>query len=151
MENNIENNPDIDSKNISVKEDSILIKYQKEISNDTKVDRINIEEIQLKLPGIKAKWQARLINHKTEIDKLEEIYDEAIEKIAAKIENDANVAISRVLSRKQAESHSLAKKIKKQIKEEVRIVEYLEKIEKTFASMTYDIKNIIDIIKSETM
>lgn len=151
MENIIENNKEVINEDNIVKDDSILLKYQKEVANDTKIDRIIIEEVQLKLPGLKSKWQARLLNHKSEIDKLEEIYDEAIEKIAIKLENESNVAISRVLTRKQAETHPLAKKIRKQIKEEIRIVEYLEKIEKTFATMTYDIKNIIDLIKSETM
>ena len=37
------------------------------------------------------------------------------------------------------------------INEEKLIVEFLEKIEKIFSSLTYDIKNIIEIMKLEQM
>ncbi len=134
-----------------IKEPTILEKYQKEITHDTKLDRIILEEVQLKLPAIKAKWQSRCINHKVEIDNLTDLYESALDKISKKIESEANIAISLIAARKQAETHPLAMKIQKQIREHTRIVEYLEKIEKTLASMSYDLKNMVELIKQETM
>jgi hypothetical protein len=132
-------------------EPTTLVKYQREIAQDTKLDRVIVEEVQLKLPGLKAKWQSRLANHKTEIDKLTDLYDDALETIAKKIEKESPIQISIVIARKQAENHALITKIKKQIRENTRIVEFLENINKTFATMTYDVKNVIDLIKQETM
>ena len=127
-----------------------LQKYQKEIEKDTKLDRIILEEVQLKLPAIKAKWQSRCMNHKVDIDNLTDLYNEALVKIAQKIEAESTIALSQIMTKKQAENHPLAIKIQKQIRENTRIVEYLEKIEKTFASMSYDMKNMVELIKQET-
>jgi hypothetical protein len=127
-----------------------LQKYQKEIEKDTKLDRIILEEVQLKLPAIKAKWQSRCMNHKVDIDNLTDLYNEALVKISQKIESESPIALSQIMTKKQAENHPLAIKIQKQIRENTRIVEYLEKIEKTFASMSYDMKNMVELIKQET-
>lgn len=127
-----------------------LQKYQKEIEKDTKLDRIILEEVQLKLPAIKAKWQSRCMNHKVDIDNLTDLYNEALLKISQKIESESPIALSQIMTKKQAENHPLAIKIQKQIRENTRIVEYLEKIEKTFASMSYDMKNMVELIKQET-
>jgi hypothetical protein len=41
--------------------------------------------------------------------------------------------------------------ISQKINEEELIIEFLEKTEKTFTSMTYDISNIIKVIQIETL
>jgi hypothetical protein len=133
-----------------IAEVTTLQKYQREIEKDTKLDRIILEEVQLKLPAIKAKWQSRCMNHKVDIDNLTDLYNEALVKIAQKIETESPIALSQIMTKKQAENHPLAIKIQKQIRENTRIVEYLEKIEKTFASMSYDMKNMVELIKQET-
>ena len=147
----MDENQQQDTAKLESSEPTTLSKYQHEITQDTKLDRVIVEDVQLKLPGLKAKWQARLANHKTEIDKLTDLYNDAIETIANKIEKESLIQISIVIAKKQAENHLLVKKIKKQIQSNTRIVEYLENINKTFATMTYDIKNVIDLIKQETM
>jgi len=45
----------------------------------------------------------------------------------------------------------LNEKFEKKIKEEKFLIELLEKTEKTFSSLTYDIKNIVEIMKLEQM
>ena len=41
--------------------------------------------------------------------------------------------------------------INQQIKEHKLVIEFLEKSEKIFSSLTFDIKNLVEIIKLETM
>ena len=41
--------------------------------------------------------------------------------------------------------------LNKQIKDEYLIVEFLEKCEKVLSSMTFDIKNLVEIMKMETL
>ena len=41
--------------------------------------------------------------------------------------------------------------VQRRIDEQELIVEFLEKTEKTFSSLSFDIKNIIEIIKMETL
>jgi hypothetical protein len=133
-----------------IKKESKLVEYQKEVAKDVEIDRISLEERQLKLPAIKAKWVARLMNHKSDIDQLNELYEDALNNVAEKIIKESPIGIPKPVARKQAEDDDLPKRIQKQIKMEHRIVEFLEKTEKLFSGMTYDIKNAIDIIKMET-
>lgn len=134
-----------------IKKESKLDEYQKEVKIDLELDRVILEDKQLKLPAIKGKWVARQLNHKKELSRLQTLYEDAIEQITEKIINEAAVGMSKIAASKQAESHELVKKIKSEIKEQVYIIEYLEKIEKVFSSMTYDIKNLTELIKMETM
>ena len=123
--------------------------YRNEFVNDLKIDRVNLEEKQLELPAMKGKWVGRLMTHKNEKDKLYELYDLAIKKIGTKIASESPVELSKVASERQAQQHDLAKKIKKQIKEQDLLIEYLEKMEKHLSSITYDIRNITDMMKME--
>ena len=106
-----------------------LDEYIQEYQNDVTYDRLNIEDIQLKLPANKAKWIARLINNKKELNSLHDILTEAFEKITEKIKTESVIAITTPIAEKSAEKHELIKKIKKEIKNQQLIVEFLEKIE----------------------
>jgi len=123
--------------------------YRKEFDHDLQIDRINLEEKQLELPAVKGKWVGRLMTHKSEKAKLYELYDLAIKKIGTNIKAESLVEISIVAAERQAEGHDLIKKIKKQIKEQDLLIEYLEKMEKHLSAITYDIRNITDIMKME--
>jgi len=133
-----------------VKKESLFDIYQKEMDRDLLIDRINLEEVQLRLPALKGKWVARLMNSKKERDKLEKLYQDAIEQIGEKIKKESTIEISKISAERQAESHVLAKKIKNEIKDQEYIIEYLEKMEKVLSSTTYDIKNLTELIKLET-
>ena len=128
----------------------ILDEYKAEIDKDVQLDRINIVEQQLKAPALKAKWVSRTMNHKKQILTLEDILEAAMMEVTKKIKNESPIEISDIVAERSAESHELIKKIKKQIKDERAIVEYLEKVERIFSSLTYDLKNIADFIKLET-
>ena len=130
--------------------ESCFIKYQTEIEEDLKIDRFNLEECQLKLPGIKGKWIARLMSHKAEVLKLNKLLDEAIKKIADNIIEKSPVNMTTVSAKHAAEGHELVTKIRNEIEDTKIVVEYLEKMEKVFSAKSFDLKNLLDIIKQET-
>ena len=63
----------------------LLQKYTEEIAKDLTFDELSLRDLQLKLPGRKHYWVARLINHKRELEQLKakknEIYDLMLEKL----------------------------------------------------------------------
>ena len=126
-----------------------LDKYINEYNNDVSYDRVSLEDVQLKLPAVKAKWIARLINAKKEYNQLQDILIDAIEKIADKIKKESPVGLTQPVVEKSAEKHELIKKIRKELKNQYLMIEFLEKSEKSIHTVTYDIKNSVDIIKSE--
>lgn len=138
-----------DLKMITLKEQ--LDKYSKELEEDIKLDRINISDVQLKLPGIKGKWVSRLMNHKSNLVELITLREETIVQLATKIKNESPVTVTDVFLHKEAERHELIKKVDKEITNQRNLIEYLEKIEKIVSSTTYDIKNLCELMKSETM
>lgn len=129
--------------------ENIFVKYTEELNQDTKLDRLNVLEVQSMLPAIKHKWVARLINHKKELDKLRSLEKKAKDKIVENLKQTSPVALTGLTFEKKAEENEIMQKIHSQIKEQELICVYLEKVEKIFQTMTYDIKNMVDIIKLE--
>ena len=128
-----------------------LEKYINELEEDTKLNELNLHDKQLMLPGIKHKWVARLILHKVEIKKLRALLDKARDTIVQKKLKDQTVAMSRVSIEKMVDKHDVIVKIKSKIEDEKLMVLYLEKVETILRSMTYDIKNLTDIMKLESL
>jgi len=129
----------------------LLSTYASELNADIKLDRVNVSDVQLKLPAIKGKWVARLMNHKADLMELVDNRDTAVRSIAKKIKEDSPVAVHDGFTYKEAEQHELIKKVDKEIHTQRNIIEYLEKVEKVVSSTTYDIKNLCELIKMETM
>ena len=127
----------------------ILDKYIKELENDTKIDQLNLKETQMILPGLKHKWVGRLINHKNEVNKLQHAYKQAKDSIVENMSKNQTVGMSKVTLERTADSNEIVQKILQKIEEEQLIVLYLEKVEVVLRSMTYDVKNLIDIMKLE--
>lgn len=131
-------------------ENNYLQKYLDEFNNDVSLDRMNLEDKQLRLPGIRAKWVGRLINHKKQDYKLQEIRHEAIKESIKNVSATSPVELSESTLSKSAQTSSIVKKIDAEIIDNKLIIEFLEKCERITASITYDIKNIIDILKMES-
>lgn len=123
----------------------------KEIQNDLKLDRISLLEKQLILPTIKHKWAARLIEYKRTknnlIKKRKSLKEEALKTIT-----DQNIpsSLPKAALDKKIESSDVFKKIDEEIKDVEIIIEYLEKVENICRSMTFDIKNAVELEKLET-
>jgi predicted nuclease with TOPRIM domain len=124
--------------------------YIKELESDLKIDELNLKEYQLKLPGIKHKWAGRYIRHKHELFECRGKREEIKRKLVDQIQETSPVKLALPIIEKTAEKHSELKEIDKKINELNLVVELLEKAEKTLSSTSYDLKNLIDIIKLET-
>ena len=126
-------------------------KIKHEINSDLVLDRINLLEKQLMLPAIKHKWVARLIDQKRLKNSLE-AKKKHLKADVLKTLQDSGIPSNlpkAALDRKIESSDSLLK-IDEQIKETEIIIEYLEKVENICRSLTYDIKNAVELEKLET-
>jgi hypothetical protein len=129
----------------------ILEKYIKEIEEDLKITEFNIKDASLKSPGRKHYWVSRLIYHKKNLYSLEKERSSLIKKISKELQHQSPVKLTNV-TLEQAVVHSdPIKEINDKISGEKLVIEFLEKTEKTFSSLTYDIKNIVEIMKLEQM
>jgi len=126
-------------------------KIKKEIDTDLKLDRIELLEKQLMLPAIKHKWVARLIEHKRTKNQLE-IKKKNLKNDVLKTlqENGIPSNIPKAALDRKIDSSESVSKIDEQIKETEIIIEYLEKVENICRSLTYDIKNAVELEKLET-
>jgi predicted transcriptional regulator YheO len=130
---------------------NLLEQYIIEAEDDARVDEVTIHDKSMKLPSIKHKWVARLINAKRDESKLIRQKRAAIADIAVKLKEKGKVNLSDASINAAASKHESISKIQEQIDEYKDIIEYLEKLERIFSSITWDYKNIVEIMKLETM
>jgi hypothetical protein len=124
--------------------------YIEELKEDTKVDELNLKEKALYLPGIKAKWVARIINHKNILYKLEKQKPNIINSLIEQIKKEAPIKLHNTIAKEKAELMPEAEEINQKIADEKLLIEFLEKAEKIFSSMSFDISNIVKIVQLET-
>jgi hypothetical protein len=129
----------------------LMQKYNDELTETLKIDEFSVKDISLKLPGIKHIWVSRLINAKSDLKKLESQRTEIINKLSKHIQQESKVELSDLGAKKAAETQDIHQKVNTIIKDQEILIEYLEKIEKILSNMTWDVKNIIDLIKLETL
>lgn len=128
----------------------MLNEYIKELENDLKIDELYLKDYTLKLPGIKHKWAGRCIRHKSDLFELKSQKEKLKRIIKEKILENSAVKPSLPVLDKLVESADELKEFDRKINELALVVELLEKTEKTLSSTSYDLKNLIDIIKLET-
>jgi len=121
-----------------------------EIVQDTSVDNFNILDVQMRLPAIKHKWVGRLMRHKFEVKELRREKEKLIKELTSKLLSESPVKIAEPVAEKKVCKVDSVLKIDAKIKETYLLIEYLEKVEKIFSSMTFDIKNVTEIMKLET-
>lgn len=128
----------------------LLEDYIKELETDLKISELELKDYQLKLPGIKHKWAGRCIRHKMELNELRKKREFLKKSLVDKLMEQSPVKINTPVAERTVEKHSEIIDIDDKMKQLELIVELLEKSEKTLSSTSYDLKNIIDIIKLET-
>ena len=133
-----------------MQETDLISKYGDELKNDFHIDQLNLKEQSMKIISFKHKWVARLINHKQNLNKLKKLYKLTKDKAIDEIRSSSPVTLTLSTLEAKADNTDLCKSITNKIQEENLIIDYLDKVESIFRSMTYDIKNLIDIIKLET-
>lgn len=134
-----------------MKEESFELfeKYKLEIELDTHVDEINVKDVQMKLPAIKHKWVARLIQAKADLKKLSNAKLKAIEHTKKTISSPVILPDKNINN--AAIKQDVVQRIDKQIQQQELIIDYLTRVEQIMKSFTYDIKNVIDIMKMESL
>jgi hypothetical protein len=130
----------------------ILEKYKKELAEDTAIDEMNVLQQQMKLPAIKHKWVARLIEHKNRLNKLNRKRKTTRAAVLASLENNGiPIGIPKGKIESKIDGTESMTILDEEIEDTELMVEYLEKVEQFFHSMSYDIKNIVAIQKMESM
>jgi septation ring formation regulator EzrA len=129
----------------------IFDKFNEEIKEDVKIDQLNLLERQLMLPAIKHKWVSRLMDQKRTKNNLERKKKELKEEVLKTLEKGGiPTGVPKASLKEKVEASQTIQKINQDLEDVNIMIEYLEKVEGIFRSMTYDIKNITEITKLET-
>ena len=126
--------------------DTLFETYQKEIVEDIKVDELSLKDKAMLVPTIKHKWVGRLMTHKVQLRKLNDLKKKTLKKISS----ESPIPLSKTTLEQAAENNENIVKIQESIDRLEVIIEYLEKVEKLTSSLTWDCKNLIDLQKLET-
>lgn len=128
----------------------LLEKYSQELSDFCQVDEFNVKEKQMKAPLMKHLFVGRLIRHKMLGGKLRSEKEKLVNKLAQKAIEESPVKLDSRKIADAANKNDLVVDINNQIYYNSQIIEYLEKVERILSSFTYDVKNIVEIMKLET-
>jgi precorrin-6B methylase 1 len=105
----------------------------------------------MKTPARKHYWVSKLIRHKKNLLILRKQRDIIKKDVTQKLIEESPVKITLPVAEKASYKHEKMKEISEKINEEELIIEFLEKTEKTFSAVGFDIKNIIEIMKMEQL
>ena len=90
------------------------------------------------------------MRHKVEVKDLRRTKEDLIITLASKLMSESPVKVAANLAEKKVSKVDSVLQIDQKIKDIYILIEYLEKVEKIFSSMTFDIKNVTEIMKLET-
>ena len=129
---------------------NILDEYIEELKQDTLIDEFTVKDVQMKLPSIKHKWAGRLIRAKIRRNDLYRDRKKQINVLTTQLIKQSPVKLSYPVASKKVEDIDTVLEFDDKIKDVGLEIEFLEKAEKILNSMTFDIRNITEIIKLET-
>jgi hypothetical protein len=129
---------------------TILEKYIEELAQEVKLDAFTVHDVQLKLPAIKHKWVGRQMRHKSTLLNLKQAKKAERARLVKLVREEAHVKVSQAAVGVLVDEHDAMILIDKAIEEQKIAIEFLEKMERVLNSMTFDIKNITEIMKLET-
>jgi len=129
----------------------ILDRYLQEAEADASLDVFTVKDVQSKLPGIKHKWVGRLIRTKRKLGGLYEQKEDIKNNLLHKAKEQAPYKVSDAALEKSLKKTKTITDIDKEIREYKLIIDFLERTERVFSSMTFDIKNLTEVMKLETM
>jgi len=121
----------------------------KELEEDLKINELNLKDYQLRLPAIKHKWAGRLIRLRMSVNALKKQKETVKNDVMAEINATSPVKLTQPVISSTADRHSKIQELNTKIQETELIIELLEKSEKILGSATFDIKNLIEIMKLE--
>ena len=130
---------------------SLLDQYIDEIEKDLQINEFNLKDSSMRTPARKHYWVSKLIRHKKNLLSLRQKRDLIKKEVVQKIIQESPVKVTIPVAEKASYKHEKMIEISKKINEEELIIEFLEKTEKTFSAVGFDIKNIIEIMKMEQL
>jgi len=129
----------------------LLETYIEEMKHDLTFDELNLKQYQYNLPALKHKWVGRCMRHKAELHKLKKDQNTLRNACIEELRANSKVELSDVALKAKINKQQAMIDMDNRIEELQLIIELLEKSEKTFNSTTWDVKNITDIQKLETL
>jgi hypothetical protein len=127
----------------------LLEEYSKEIEMDTSIDVTNILEKQFSSPNTKHKWLFRLTKAKRELLNLINEKDNFLNNV---MNRDNPLKLSKAVISNKLDSHEEYKALQRKIKDQEILVEYLDSnVNKVFSQMSFDFKNLIELMKMEQL
>ena len=130
---------------------NLLDQYIDEIEKDLQINEFNLKDSSMKTPARKHYWVSKLIRHKKNLLILRKQRDNIKKEVTEKLIEESPVKITLPVAEKASYKHEKMKEVSEKINEEELIIEFLEKTEKTFSAVGFDIKNIIEIMKMEQL
>lgn len=130
---------------------SLLDQYIDEIEKDLQINEFNLKDSSMRTPARKHYWVSKLIRHKKNLLSLRKKRDLVKKEVVQKIIQESPVKVTVPVAEKASYKHEKMIEISNKINEEELIIEFLEKTEKTFSAIGFDIKNIIEIMKMEQL
>lgn len=129
----------------------LIDRYLQEAEQDATLDVFTVKDVQSKLPAIKHKWVGRLIRAKRKLDQLHVQRDQIKTELMSAAKEQAMYKVSEASLEKSISKTKTIKEIDSQIREYKLVIDLLERTEKVFSSMTFDIKNLTEVMKLETL
>ena len=129
----------------------LLEEYMKELGKDTHLDEFTMRDVQMKLPGTRHKWTGRLMRAKISTGRLNADKKKLVAELATKLIEQSPVKLSVPVARQKVQEHESVLNLNLEIQDNQIIIEFLEKVERIFNSMTFDIRNLTEIMKLETL
>ncbi len=130
---------------------SLLDQYIDEIEKDLQINEFNLKDSSMKTPARKHYWVSKLIRHKKNLITLRQKRDLIKKDVVKKIIEESPVKVTIPVAEKASYRHEKMLEVSEKINNEELIIEFLEKTEKTFSALGFDIKNIIEIMKMEQL
>ena len=128
----------------------LLERYITELGEDTAIDEFNMKDVQMKLPAIKHKWTGRLMRVRAENVKLARDKKQLVRKLTDRLVDSSPMKLSIPIAEKKVLSLDDVMDIDQRVRDNEVIALFLEKAERILSSMTFDIKNLTEIMKLET-
>ena len=123
--------------------------YIEEIGKDVQISELNVKDRQMMLPALKHKYAGLLIRAKVGISKMYGERKGLLLRIAKKLQEKSPYELSDANAEKMAQGHEDIKSYAEKISMKKLEIELFEKAERIFSSMTFDIKNLVEIMKLE--
>jgi hypothetical protein len=125
-------------------------KLLEELKQFLQFDELNLKEKQLMLPGIKHRYATIYIQTKREMGALHAERKRMLRNVVDEINRESPVKLSMIAAEKLAADHETVEEIDQKIRNNELILEICEKSERILNSASYDIKNLVELIKLET-